>query len=99
MASQGGRRRPHAKCQRRKRVVLELSWFLKLPTVRVKRSALVGQGDEGNSWPLSQNYLYPPHLHIYLYSVREVWSGDSSQLLCPPGTPTGMIVKKEAEAE
>lgn len=30
----------------------------------------------------------------HLYSVREVWSGDSSQLLCPRGTSTGMVVKK-----
>lgn len=37
-----------------------------LPIVPVKCSALVGQGDEGNSWLLSQNYFYPLHLRIYI---------------------------------
>lgn len=32
----------------------------------------------------------PAHLH----SLREVWSGDSSQLLCPQGTSNGTIVRK-----
>lgn len=34
---------------------------------------------------------FPP---AHRYSVRDLWSGDSSQLLCPLGTPDGTVVRK-----
>lgn len=46
--------------------LLELSWLLRVPIVPLMCSALLGRGVGGNSWLLSQNYLYPLHLHIYI---------------------------------